>query len=107
MVYRLPQNIVPSSSSLLLAPVVYTEMFGIQGPEAYVYTSQSGCLDVPSINDSADFDETIKAMGVVGLSAQEQENIFRCISIILWSVDTPFFRCCRIITHGGFIQQVG
>ncbi|CED82244.1 microfilament motor [Phaffia rhodozyma] len=66
------------------------EMFGIQGPEAYVLTSQSGCLDVPSIDDVADFNETLKAMGIVGLSGDEQENIFRCISIILWLGNVKF-----------------
>jgi myosin-1 len=35
------------------------EMFGLQGPEAYVYTSRSGTLDVASINDVKDWAETL------------------------------------------------
>jgi myosin-1 len=34
------------------------EMFGIQGPEAYVYTSRSNCLQVTGIDDVEDFAET-------------------------------------------------
>jgi hypothetical protein len=60
------------------------ENFGIQGPESYVYTSKSGCLDVASIDDKEDFAETLKAMNVVGLSADEQEQIFRCLAMVLW-----------------------
>lgn len=35
------------------------EAFGLQGPEAYAYTSRSGCLDVKSVNDISDFKETL------------------------------------------------
>jgi myosin-1 len=63
----------PSCSSLLCArvcslpvggwvPFRLIENFGIQGPESYVYTSKSGCLDVASIDDKEDFAETLKAM---------------------------------------------
>lgn len=38
---------------------VYTEEFGLQGPEAYAYTSVSNCLDVDGISDPHDFTETI------------------------------------------------
>jgi myosin I len=34
-------------------------MFGIQGPEAYTYTSRSNCLEVAGIDDVSDFSETI------------------------------------------------
>lgn len=33
--------------------------YGIQGPESYLYTSRSGCLDVDGINDVAEYSETI------------------------------------------------
>ena len=60
------------------------ELFGLQGPEAYAYTSRSNCLSVPGIDDTHDFQETLQAMGVIGLTAQEQEEIFRMLAIILW-----------------------
>jgi len=36
-----------------------SETFGIQGPEAYAYTSMSNCLDVSGIDDAKDFEETL------------------------------------------------
>jgi len=35
------------------------EMFGLQGPEAYAYTSLSNCLEVQDIDDVHDYKETI------------------------------------------------
>ena len=35
------------------------EAYGLQGPEAYAYTSLSNCLDVQGIDDVQDFGETI------------------------------------------------
>lgn len=60
------------------------EHLGLQGPEAYAYTSRSNCLSVPGIDDTHDFQETLQAMSVIGLTAQEQEEIFRMLAIILW-----------------------
>jgi myosin-1 len=37
----------------------FVEQFGLQGPESFLYTSRSGCLDVPGINDAQDFQETL------------------------------------------------
>ncbi|OCF39805.1 myosin-1 [Kwoniella heveanensis CBS 569] len=66
------------------------EAFGLQGPEAYAYTSRSGCLDVKSINDVSDFQETIRAMQVIGLSPDEQNSIFRVLATILWLGNVEF-----------------
>ncbi|CAG7854270.1 Myosin-1 AltName: Full=Class I unconventional myosin; AltName: Full=Type I myosin [Serendipita indica DSM 11827] len=60
------------------------DMFGLQGPESYAYTSRSNCLSVPGIDDTVDFKETLKAMQVIGLSNAEQQEIFRMLAIILW-----------------------
>ncbi|KII94264.1 hypothetical protein PLICRDRAFT_421752 [Plicaturopsis crispa FD-325 SS-3] len=66
------------------------EMFGLQGPEAYAYTNLSNCLEVQGINDVDDFGETIQAMQVIGLSADEQGEIFRMLAIILWLGNVQF-----------------
>lgn len=66
------------------------EEFGLQGPEAYFYTSQSQCLDVPSINDQNDFKETQRAMDIVGLTKDEQNSIFRVLATILWLGNVQF-----------------
>lgn len=62
----------------------HRDQYGIQGPEAYAYTANSQCLDVNGIDDHADYAETINAMNTIGLSADEQDNIFRMIAAILW-----------------------
>ncbi|CDW99055.1 hypothetical protein, partial [Sporisorium scitamineum] len=66
------------------ASASHRENYGIQGPEAYAYTANSQCLDVNGIDDHADFKETISAMNTIGLTADEQDNIFRMIAAILW-----------------------
>jgi hypothetical protein len=48
-----------SSHSVQPVDVVLAEMFGLQGPESYAYTSQSNCLEVSDIDDVHDYSETI------------------------------------------------
>jgi myosin I len=72
------------------ASAAQRENYGIQGPEAYSYIANSQCLDVDGIDDVADFAETINAMNIIGLSADEQENIFRMLAAILWLGNTQF-----------------
>ena len=72
------------------ATAAQRENFGIQGPEAYSYTANSQCLDVDGIDDVADFAETIQAMNIIGLSSEEQENIWRLIASILWLGNAHF-----------------
>ncbi|KAG6886772.1 class II myosin [Termitomyces sp. T32_za158] len=59
-------------------------------PEAYAYTSTSNCLSVSDIDDVKDYRDTIKAMGVIGLSQEEQTEIFRMLAIILWLGNVQF-----------------
>lgn len=66
------------------------ELFGLQGPESYAYISRSNCLSVPGINDIDDFQETLKAMQIIGLSAHEQTEILRMLAIILWLGNVQF-----------------
>ncbi|KAF5323389.1 hypothetical protein D9611_005601 [Ephemerocybe angulata] len=66
------------------------EAFGLQGPEAYAYTSMSNCFDVSDIDDTKDFHGTLTAMQVIGLSADEQHEIFKMLAIILWLGNVQF-----------------
>lgn len=65
-------------------------MFGLQGPDSYLYTSASNCLEVSGIDDLKDYRDTIKAMSVIGLSVAEQTEIFRMLAIILWLGNVQF-----------------
>ncbi|KAL1969224.1 hypothetical protein VTN77DRAFT_478 [Rasamsonia byssochlamydoides] len=72
------------------APQNYRDNFGIQQPQSYLYTSRSKCFDVPGIDDTADFKDTLEAMRIIGLSQAEQDNIFRMLAAILWLGNIQF-----------------
>lgn len=66
------------------------ELYGIQMPDAYSYTSASKCVSVDGIDDISDFKETIRAMEIIGLNQNEQDQIFRLLSAILWIGNIEF-----------------
>lgn len=55
-----------------------------------MYTSRSNCLDVEGINDMNDFQDTLKAMDVIGLQQTEKDAIFKMLSVILWLGNVVF-----------------
>lgn len=67
-----------------------TEQFGVQPPNSYVYTSRSNCYDVPGIDDAAEFEDTLNAMRIIGISDAEQDNIFRVLAAVLWLGNITF-----------------
>lgn len=71
-------------------PPQYQQAYGIQGPESYIYTSAARCIDVDGVNDSKDFNDTLKAMQIIGLTQDEQDNIFRVLALILWIGNISF-----------------
>ncbi|KAK8219701.1 class II myosin [Zalaria obscura] len=68
----------------------YREIFGVQQPQSYLYTSKSKCYDVQGIDDHAEFKDTLNAMKVIGMSQAEQDDIFRMLSTILWLGNVTF-----------------
>ncbi|KAG9761728.1 myosin IC heavy chain, partial [Aureobasidium melanogenum] len=68
----------------------YRQTFGIQQPQSFVYTSASKCYDVQGIDDHAEFQDTLNAMKVIGLSQAEQDDIFRMLATILWLGNCTF-----------------
>lgn len=72
------------------ASAAQRDAYGLQGPEAYAYTSRSNCLDVPGIDDVADWAETLTAMGVIGITPDEQDNMFRSLATVLWLGNVQF-----------------
>jgi myosin-1 len=68
----------------------YRETFGVQKPETYLYTSRSKCFNVDGIDDLAEFQDTLNAMKVIGLSQAEQDSIFRMLAAILWTGNLVF-----------------
>ena len=72
------------------ASAAQRESYGLQGPEAYAYTSRSNCLSVPGIDDVVDWGETLQAMNVIGITAAEQDNILRQLATVLWLGNVQF-----------------
>ncbi|KAI8097112.1 P-loop containing nucleoside triphosphate hydrolase protein [Halteromyces radiatus] len=72
------------------APQEYKEQFGLQGPESFLYTSKSNCLNVDGIDDIKDYQETVNAMGIIGLQKSEQDCIFQILASILWLGNVVF-----------------
>jgi myosin-1 len=68
----------------------YREIFGVQKPESYVYTSRSKCFNVDGIDDLAEFKDTMNAMKIIGLTQAEQDEIFRMLAAVLWTGNIQF-----------------
>lgn len=71
-------------------PPQYKDQYGIQGPETYIYTSAAQCVNVEGLDDGKDFQDTLNAMRVIGLSQTEQDSIFRILAAILWVGNISF-----------------
>ncbi|MGH0176268.1 UNVERIFIED_CONTAM: hypothetical protein FKN15_013403 [Acipenser sinensis] len=61
----------------------HRENLGIAGPDYYYYLNQSGTYRVEDMNDKQEFSETMNAMAVVGLSAEEQSTVLQIVAGIL------------------------
>jgi myosin heavy subunit len=58
------------------------EQFELSTPEKYCYLRKD-TISVKNIDDAKDFIATKEAMKMVGISDEEQENVFRIVSGIL------------------------
>ena len=60
--------------------------YGIRGspsPDQFHYLNQSNCYRVDRIDDLSDFNDTVNAMNTMGISMEEQKEVFRlCLSIL-------------------------
>ncbi|ODM21460.1 Myosin-1 [Aspergillus cristatus] len=72
------------------APQKYRDLFGVQQPQSYMYTSRSKCFDVPGVDDNAEFQDTLNAMSVIGMTEAEQDDVFRMLAAILWIGNIQF-----------------
>ncbi|EFA78349.1 myosin IC [Heterostelium album PN500] len=66
------------------------EEFGIYGPENFAYLTKGNTLDIDGVDDVEEFAATRHAMNVIGITAQEQYNIFKLIAGILWLGNVDF-----------------
>lgn len=59
------------------------ENLGITTPDYYYYLNQSGTYTVEDVNDKREFNDTMDAMSVVGLSIEDQDSVLQLVAAIL------------------------
>eukprot|EP01095_Lingulamoeba_sp_RSL-Kostka_P006267 TRINITY_DN195_c0_g1_i1.p1 TRINITY_DN195_c0_g1~~TRINITY_DN195_c0_g1_i1.p1 ORF type:complete len:1110 (+),score=492.52 TRINITY_DN195_c0_g1_i1:3702-7031(+) len=64
--------------------------FGLHGPDAFDYLCKGNCLQVEGMDDVQEFADVRNAMNVIGITADEQYDIFRLLSSILWLGNVDF-----------------
>ncbi|KAK6056118.1 myosin head [Cooperia oncophora] len=57
--------------------------FALGPSELYWYTAQGGDSKIPGVNDKDDFEETVKALGLLGFDREKQKSVFRILKGIL------------------------
>ncbi|KAJ4719701.1 Myosin [Melia azedarach] len=68
---------------LCAAPQEEVERYKLGHPKTFHYLNQSTCFELVGISDAHDYLATRRAMDIVGISAKEQEAIFRVVAAIL------------------------
>ncbi|CAL9106643.1 unnamed protein product [Musa textilis] len=68
---------------LCAAPPEDIERFKLGSPRTFHYLNQSKCYELDGVDDAKEYLETKKAMDIIGISADEQDAIFRVVAAIL------------------------
>ncbi|KAF3452326.1 hypothetical protein FNV43_RR02759 [Rhamnella rubrinervis] len=68
---------------LCAAPQEEIEKYKLGNPKSFHYLNQSSCYELVGVSDAHDYLATRRAMDIVGVSAKEQEAIFRVVAAIL------------------------
>ncbi|XP_070543258.1 unconventional myosin-Ie-like isoform X2 [Ptychodera flava] len=59
------------------------DSMGLTEPNYYYYLNQSGVYKVDDMNDSKEFQDTVNAMKVIGISDDDQASVLLCVAGIL------------------------
>ncbi|CAK7341033.1 unnamed protein product [Dovyalis caffra] len=68
---------------LCAAPQEEVEKYKLGSPKSFHYLNQSTCFELVGVSDAHDYLATRRAMDIVGISAKEQEAIFRVVAAVL------------------------
>ncbi|CAN1765907.1 XI-E [Linum perenne] len=68
---------------LCAAPQEDIDRYKLDHPKTFHYLNQSKCFELVGVSDASDYLATRRAMDIVGISAKEQEAIFRVVAAIL------------------------
>eukprot|EP00741_Cyanophora_paradoxa_P018970 tig00021108_g18313.t1 len=55
----------------------------LRKPEEFVYLKGSGCVSIPGLSEADEFAKTRRAMGVVGITEEEQMEALRVVATVL------------------------
>ncbi|KAK4299769.1 hypothetical protein Pmani_027986 [Petrolisthes manimaculis] len=82
------------------------EQLGISSPEYFEYLQQSGVYKVDGTNDAQEFQETLKAMQVMGMSDETQNNMLKIVAAILHMGNISFYEenNAAIISDPGYLE---
>ncbi len=59
------------------------EGFGLMDVKDFHYLNQTGCYDIPGVDDGQDFSEVQQAFNVLGISWEDQWKLFQTLAAIL------------------------
>eukprot|EP01122_Echinamoeba_exundans_P012210 TRINITY_DN5050_c0_g1_i1.p1 TRINITY_DN5050_c0_g1~~TRINITY_DN5050_c0_g1_i1.p1 ORF type:complete len:1669 (+),score=459.37 TRINITY_DN5050_c0_g1_i1:93-5099(+) len=59
------------------------EQLGLLEPEEFNYTNQSGCIDIPGVDDAEEFTAVVGSFSKLGFSQEEQTSVLSIIAAIL------------------------
>jgi len=65
--------------------------YGLHPPESFAYLNRGECTSVSTIDDVKWWQETQEALNVIGISAQEQDSLFKVLAAILWLGNVDFY----------------
>ncbi|OEL30190.1 Myosin-6 [Dichanthelium oligosanthes] len=68
---------------LCAAPPEDCKKYKLGDARSFHYLNQSNCIALDGLDDSKEYMETRRAMGIVGISSDEQDAIFRVVASIL------------------------
>ena len=60
-------------------------------PEDYTFTNQSGCNSVRGMDDARDYQEVCHAMQTVGMTADEVQEVWRVVALVLALGNVDFY----------------
>ncbi|KAJ3289906.1 cytochrome c oxidase subunit 1, partial [Borealophlyctis nickersoniae] len=64
--------------------------YHLLAPEEYNYLNQSGCIEIPHVNDKKHFEGLKLALTVLNMSPTDQEGLFKTLAAILWIGNIKF-----------------
>ena len=79
----------------------------LEDPTTYRYLNQSHCIKLEGMDDSKEYAKTREAMGIVGISVEEQVTYFPFLlvkmgAIWVYLIDITFFSGSNISSFGSY-----